>query len=283
MIFAISTPLARLPVAAALALGCAGAASAEGAVTESYGGRDIIVYAPSHLPASGARALVIVMHGGLGNAQRIEDKRSENGMNLDALAEANSFIVAYLNGTPVTRRLGDDKLGWNAGNCCGQSAANNIDDVGYIAGAVDYLAGRYGIDRARVFGLGHSNGGMMAQRLMCESQVLAAAVPISGPLGLEVATCPAAKGKRLLAIHGVDDANVPVAGGRGTKGLSDTDFKSEAWSQQVFMASGASYELDLVQGADHFLAHIDDAVQNAEGQSVAEKAARFFGLMEAKH
>ena len=100
----------------------------------------MIVYAPSELPARGARALVVVLHGGLGNAQRIASRQSESGLNLDSLAETNGFVVAYLNGTPVTRFFGADKLGWNAGGgCCGQSAENNVRDVDYITGAVDHL------------------------------------------------------------------------------------------------------------------------------------------------
>ena len=35
---------------------------------------------------------------------------------MDEVARKNGFIVAYLNGTPVARLLGADKLGWNAGN-----------------------------------------------------------------------------------------------------------------------------------------------------------------------
>ena len=35
-------------------------------------GRQLIVYMPAHLPPPGQRALVVVLHGGLGNADRIE-------------------------------------------------------------------------------------------------------------------------------------------------------------------------------------------------------------------
>ena len=141
------------------------ASSSNGASTENYAGRSMIVYVPSRLPPLGARQLVVVLHGGLGNAQRIESGQSENGLNMDAVAEKDGFVVAYLNGTPVTRQLGADKLGWNAGGgCCGLSAENNVDDVGYITNAIDHLVGEYGIDRGRIYGMGHSNGAMMSQR-----------------------------------------------------------------------------------------------------------------------
>jgi polyhydroxybutyrate depolymerase len=75
---------------------------------------------------------VIVLHGGMGNAQRIAAAQSESGLNLNSLAEEDGFVVVYLHGTRVARRLGPDWLGWNAGGCCGLPAENNIDDVEYI-------------------------------------------------------------------------------------------------------------------------------------------------------
>lgn len=257
--------------------------AAAGVTGETFGGRNILVYLPSRLPASGARALVVVLHGGLGNAQRIESKQSENALNLDVVAEQSGFIVAYLNGTPVTRFLGSDKLGWNAGGgCCGLAAKNNVDDIQYITGAVAYLTGRHGIDRHRVYGIGHSNGAMMTLRLMCETDIYTAAVSISGPLNIKDASCAAAHGKRILAIHGAKDENVPIAGGQGAKGLSGVVFNSEERSRQSFMGAGASYELQVVGEADHKLENIDDAIERTEGLSVAQKAAQFFGLLQGR-
>jgi polyhydroxybutyrate depolymerase len=249
------------------------------ATTSTFQGRSLIVYVPDHLPPAGQRALVVVMHGGLGNALRIESATSESALKMDAEADKDGFIVAYLSGTPVTLRLGPEFLGWNSGGgCCGQSAVNNIDDVGYITAAVHDLEQKYGIDAARVFGMGHSNGAMMTQRVICETDLYAAGVAISGPLGLPVATCPAAHGKRILAIHGQDDQNVPIGGGRGTQGVSGATFASEAHAQQVFTASGATYDLQIVPGADHKLEHIDAVIQATEHRSIQQKAAQFFGL-----
>ncbi|OYV73814.1 MAG: hypothetical protein B7Z74_03290, partial [Deltaproteobacteria bacterium 21-66-5] len=132
--------------------------------------------------------------------------------------------------------------------------------------------------KRRVFGMGHSNGAMMTQRLMCETHLYAAGVAVSGPLNLRVDECPAAKGARILAIHGADDQNVPIGGGEGTKGLSHAVYSSEAHSKQVFEASGASYTLDIVPNAGHKMDHISAAIAKTEGETVPQKAARFFGL-----
>src|SRR4051812_24153318 len=41
---------------------------------DHYAGRDMIVHVPARLPASGSRALVVVLHGGMGNADRIANR-----------------------------------------------------------------------------------------------------------------------------------------------------------------------------------------------------------------
>lgn len=265
------------------ALALNGPADAAASKTESWGGREVVVHVPDHLPPQGARALVIVLHGGLGNGARIAGRQggyqSESAMNLDTEAEAHGFIVAYLNGTRVARLLGDRFEGWNAGGgCCGLPSQNGVDDVAYVAGVVDEMARRYGVDRAQVYGLGHSNGAMMVQRVMCETTVLAAVVAISGPLNLDAEECPGAKGRRVLAIHGADDRNVPLNGGVGPLGLSRIAYRSEAQSRQAMVHSGATYTLDVLPGVDHALPHIAAAVQSREGVSLAHKVAGFFGL-----
>ena len=251
----------------------------EASETQTFKGRSLIVHAPLQLPPKGARALVIVLHGGLGNAERIADKQSESGLNMDDEADRNGFIVAYLNGTPVTRLTSSRMFGWNAGGgCCGMSAQNNIDDVAYVSEAVADLVARYGVDPSKVYGMGHSNGAMMVQRMVCETRVLAAVVAVSGPLNLEKPSCLGAHGRRVLAIHGARDENVPVTGGVGTKGLSHVAYQSEDSARRAFTTAGAEYRLQIVPDADHKFEHIDAAIKNAEGVTIARKATDFFGL-----
>ncbi len=255
-------------------------AASANALHVSFGGRDMLVYVPARLPPVGRRALVVVLHGAGGNAERIESAASESALDMDPVADAGGFIVAYLNGTTLSPFFGSDALGWNSGGgCCGLPARSGVDDIAYIEGAVSDLSTRFGIDPARVYGIGHSNGAMMTARVVCEAGVFAAAIPISGPLDIDGDRCPAARGRRILAIHGADDENVPLAGGFGTKGIAKIAFQSEARSRAIFIAAGASYDLDVVPGADHALANIDATVTRIEGRSIAEKAARFFGLL----
>ncbi|RFO98237.1 hypothetical protein DIC66_05880 [Rhodoferax lacus] len=262
-----------------VALFAASAARAGQTATETYAGRSAVVYLPTHLPARGLRALVVVLHGGLGNAQRIADQQSESALNLNAQAEANGFIVAYLNGTPVARLLGAQRQGWNAGNCCGLPAQKQVNDVAYIQAAVQGIAKKYGVEDKRIFGVGHSNGAMMTQRMVCETSLYAAAVSISGTLENGASQCPAAHGKHILALHGADDQNVPIAGGRGSKGLSRTAYASQAATAQVWQASGAVYELQVIAAADHAVDAIDAQLTQTTGQSLSHTVARYLGLV----
>ena len=121
----------------------------------------------------------------------------------------------------------------------------------------------------------------MTQTLMCETNLYQKAVSLAGSLMAEVARCPAARGKEILAIHGKNDQNVPPKGGKGTHGVTNIAFRSEADSQEKFQNSGGTYDILWVD-SDHSLEHMAAAIQKSEGISLAEKEARFFGLSQRR-
>ncbi len=252
-------------------------AHTENIVEDAYGGRDMILYVPSHLPKAGQRSMLVALHGGLGNARFMQEH-----LKMDGVAERYGFIVAYLNGSSASSRLPGRFRAWDAGGgCCGEPFLDKVDDVGYLTGAVQYLEQKYGVDPARVFGTGHSNGAIMTQTLMCETNLYQKAVSLAGSLMAEVSRCPAARGKEILAIHGKYDQNIPPEGGRGTQGVTNISYRSEAASQAKFQDSGGTYDL-LWVASDHSLEHMAAAVQKTEGISLAEKEARFFGLSQQR-
>ncbi|MCH2169961.1 alpha/beta hydrolase-fold protein [Myxococcota bacterium] len=165
--------------------------------------------------------LMIVLHGGLGNAQSIEDT---SGM--DQVADDGGFVVAYPNGTEGLGRM-QGRRTWNAGRCCGIASRENVDDVGFIEQLISEIANQYPIDRTRVYAVGISNGGMLAYRLACEiPDRLAAAVAIAGTLAIP--SCPSSNSVAFLHIHGDADRNIPLQGGRGSRGLARVDHRSVA-------------------------------------------------------
>lgn len=241
---------------------------------ESFENRDLIVYVPSRLPPKGHRAMIVALHGGMGNAVQLQSY-----LGLDTLADQYGFIVTYLNGTQVMRAGTENMRGWNAGDCCGLPAYKKTDDVAYIKGAVSYLIDKYGVDRTKVFGTGHSNGAMMTERILCETDLYQAAVPYSGTLELDVSSCPAAKGKRILALHGAQDNNLPVQGGYGTEAINkSTNYRSQDSTRKIFTTSGADYQLIILEGATHRPETINEALIKTNGVTLPQTIVKFFGL-----
>lgn len=148
--------------------------------------------------------LVIVLHGGGGNAANAE---SMSGFT--ALAAREGFIVAYPDGSG---RMRDRLLTWNAGHCCGYAMQNRIDDVGFIRMLLDRLIRDHPVDPQRIYVTGISNGGMMAHRLGIElAQRIAAIAPVvAAVFGDE--KLPALPVSALM-INGMLDRSVPYQGG----------------------------------------------------------------------
>ncbi|HWB17974.1 MAG TPA: PHB depolymerase family esterase [Vicinamibacterales bacterium] len=159
-----------------------------------------------------AAPLVIVLHGGGGNAQTAEEKTG-----FDRVAAREHFVVVYPDGTARSGRgslaaARSRLLTWNAGHCCAAAMADRVDDVAFISTLIDALAASGRVDRSRVYVTGMSNGAMMTERLGRElSTKIAAIAPVAGAVfGDEpppLAPMPA------LIIVGADDQTIPPQGG----------------------------------------------------------------------
>ena len=88
-----------------------------------------------------------------------------------------------------------------------------------------------------------------------------------------------ARGKRLMAIHGEDDQNVPITGGKGSKALSGTFYLSQAATAEVWRRSGATYDLQIIKGAEHSTEKINMRLVETESKTLMQKIAQFFALM----
>ncbi len=222
------------------------------------------------------RPLLVVLHGGFGNAQQI---RSYIG--LEPFADRAGFIIVYPDGTKVARMLSEKRKGWNGGECCGLPSITKVDDVAFITHTVDKMITDYGVDRANVYGTGHSNGAIMTYRLMCETNLYRAAVPYSGTLSMNVETCPAARGKRILAIHGQNDLNLPVQGGYTVKGFNKrTNYRSQQFTHDVFTRSGAKFQSLILPGAEHKPETLNAVLLATENVTLPQKIVAFLGLSE---
>lgn len=173
---------------------CATPLAQTGSIKVGSTTRTFIVYAPTGLPDN--PSLVISMHGLGGSGSQ---QRSMSGF--DKVADKGKFIVVYPDGT------------YKLNNSNGWDISSNTD-VEFISILIDTMAGRYKIDRNRVYASGFSMGGMMSHKLACTlADKIAAIGPASGyPLGNMVTSCTPSRPVPICHTHGTIDSIVPYTG-----------------------------------------------------------------------
>ena len=150
--------------------------------------------------------LVLVLHGGGGTAEGMEEQLTLGGFN--NLSDKEGFIVVYPDGI---------EKHWNDGrkNVTYRTHQEKIDDVGFISILIDNITEELNINPGRVYVTGMSNGAMMSYRLACEiSEKIAAIAPVTGAIPEDIVPqCSPSKPVSVLAISGTDDPLVPWDGG----------------------------------------------------------------------
>jgi polyhydroxybutyrate depolymerase len=149
--------------------------------------------------------LLLVLHGfGVSSGLLI----AKAGLN--RVADQKKF--AYL--APEGMR---DALGrpfWNAGKSCCDLDHREIDDVTRLRQLLDANLSNAAIDPKRVFVIGYSNGGFMAQRLACEvGDRIAGVVSVAGAAPAPEIPCAQTTALAFLEIHGDADPIIHYAGG----------------------------------------------------------------------
>ena len=182
------------------------AKSADQTVTIQFGGRErtaIVHVPPSAIPRR-PMPLVLVLHGGGGNAEGGIRMSQMNGV-----ADRLGFLAVYPNGTGA---LKSSLLTWNVWNCCGYAMKHGVDDVGFLRALVAKLESDHGVDPKRIYATGLSNGAMMAYRLGCEmSDVVAAIAPVAGTMNTD--SCTPKKPVSVVMFNGTEDKYIQYLGG----------------------------------------------------------------------
>ena len=176
--------------------------------------RSYLLDLPSSYKPSNTYPLVVVFHGGGGNAENIKEVT-----NFSKKGDEEDFIVVYPDGSG---KLNYRLLTWNCGFCCGYALENDIDDVGFIRALIEYLVSEYPIDESMIFATGISNGGIMSYYVgSALSDIFAAIAPVAAQIGgqateqekiwrIPMPEYPVS----VLAINGMNDSRVPYDGGR---------------------------------------------------------------------
>jgi len=156
--------------------------------------------------------IVFALHGGGGNMNMMarEYKIVEK-------AKKDGFAVVFPNGYSKLRN--GSFATWNAGDCCGASRDENVDDVGFVIKIIDDLKNK-DIPFSHLSAIGMSNGGMMAYRLACEKdtpfQVVVSATGTDA-----TKECKNKNPISVMHYHAKDDEQVLFNGGRGTSRVSN--------------------------------------------------------------
>lgn len=188
--------LATTSVTTAAAAGCS-LSSTNGSVNKFIGARSYRLHVPAGLTGTQV-PLLIDLHGGGGNAETYEQL---TGWSTYADAKKN-FIVAY----PNSQMYG----WWNYGP--------GSADVTFVKQVVDHIAATYCVDPRRVFVDGHSNGGVMADRLACDAaHKFAAFAPYAGASAQQslqpsgIGGCTPSRPVPIAMFHGDADTQAPIS------------------------------------------------------------------------
>jgi polyhydroxybutyrate depolymerase len=149
-------------------------------------------------------------------------------MGLDAAATRRGWLVVL----PEGIRDATGKRSWSAtAACCGE-VRPEADDLAYLHGVLVDAGRRAAIDPRRVYAIGSSNGGFMAQRWACSPAAeLRAVVSVSGAgPGPADPPCAPRFPVSVLEVHGDDDRIVHYEGGtkRGAR-YPSAHATAESW------------------------------------------------------
>ncbi len=153
--FVLSGLFVTLGLATPALAACSNSTGGSSEVTYTTGGesRKYLLFVPSGLTATGRVPLLLSLHGADATTtplQAAKNHRTETGWN--AIAQSKKFIVAY----PVAA-----SLNWRI--------ARNSADVAFLNSLVDRIATTKCISLTRVHIEGYSRGGLMSQRMACDS------------------------------------------------------------------------------------------------------------------
>ena len=279
MIHRFRQALALLPLT--LLLGCAtGSAPHQPASGQSY---DVRMDAGSdgyqrtyrvHVPAGHGEdepiPLVVVLHGAFSTAAEMEKHTG-----FSALADREGFAVVYPDGIGILGFLQH----WNAGHCCGKAAADDVDDVGFVADVIDDAKTYLNIDSSRIYMAGFSNGAMLTHRFAAErAEMLAAAAPLAGAIGSRNdAEAPGwqmpapSLSVPMIMFHGQEDRRIPYGDTDSENGASGRDYATAHDSSRFWSANNGCESHRREQSPSFAGVTVDtwsDCAQNADVQLV---------------
>lgn len=168
------------------------------AATDNFpGARSFSVFVPSHYSSAVPAPLVIALSG-----YNQSGADFEKYLKLTPLAQANGFLYIHPDGSKDLHGI----QFWNGTPECCDFYTLKIDDAKYIMKIISQVEAKYSVDTNRIFIIGHSNGGFLANNLACNySDRIAAIVNMAGGSYVKPSACKPTSPISVLEIWGTAD------------------------------------------------------------------------------
>jgi polyhydroxybutyrate depolymerase len=211
--------------------------------------RTYVLHAPPSYDATKPLPLVVVFHGGGGNANAAIVTTE-----FHLKADEAGFLAVFPDGTrpkmdePYSFR--NNPQTWNEGSGRFDSGSKNINDIGFIDAMLDDLGTKFNIDTRRIYATGFSNGASMTYYSgMNLAHRFAAIAPVSGHLWPEEVKL--SRPVPMIFIIGLSDPLNPPDGGV-VNVLGRTDIKPPIYDEVVRWAQaiGCSMDTEVIYDKD---------------------------------
>ena len=169
------------------------------------GERPFTLVLPTNYQPGTPAPLIIGLHG-----YTAESPYAQNYFALGKVADEKGILTVYPSGSKDTNGY----LFWNATPACCNFDSNSVDDEAYLLSIINSVSKDHTVDPARIYIIGHSNGGFMAHRMACnQSDRIAAIVSLAGATYSNPKSCNPTSPVSVLQIHGSNDEVISYTGG----------------------------------------------------------------------
>ena len=236
------------------------------------GTRSFSLFVPTNYSAQTPAPLVIALSG-----YNQSGADFEKYLKLTPLAQSNGFLYVHPDGS---RDLHGIRF-WNGTPECCDFQSPKVDDAKYIMNIISQVEAKYSVDSNRIFIIGHSNGGFLANNLACNYAVqIAAVVNMAGGSYANASFCKPSSPISVLEIWGTADETYKINHILG---------KPIPGALKIFSAWGAINHCDPVTNTSAEKLDLDAKITGAETAVVqyqncpANTAIDFWRIVGAGH
>lgn len=239
------TPRSAYLVALLLLVPGPGATASAQSIDLGRGRLDVTV--PASYTIDEPMPLVVLLHG-YGSS----GERQNAYMKFGELVDSHGFLLVYPDGSREDSE--DRRRFWNGSRACCNFTGSTIDDSGYVRAIIDEMSSLFNVDPARIYLIGHSNGGFMSFRAAHEHAETIAAIASLAGAAATVDRGPLSSPVHVLQIHGTADETILYDGGEIGRSTYPSAVESvERWAAYNGCAATgvvAPERIDLVTEVD---------------------------------